>query len=112
MVYKNQGKILLTGVILAKENRADPHHLVVVRSGVDTEVNGVSKTRNGREADPSDESEEDFFDGVGPDAYENHSDYGFYEQRVCQLRHRTVRFIGSGLVFLRHRAAMRLDVAA
>jgi hypothetical protein len=85
------GKDLPSAVRLAEEKRTDPRHLLVVRCGADIEVNGMSETGNGRERDPRDEDEEDFPDGVWADAYENHKEYGFYEQRPCQ--HRIARAI-------------------
>lgn len=86
MVHKSEGKILPTPATLAEENRADSRHLLIVRRRADREVERVSETRNGREADQSDKNEEDLFDGVRSDAYEDHTDYGLYKQRLCQSR--------------------------
>ena len=78
-------EILLTAT-LAEKNRADSRHLPVVRCRADRQVKRLRETRNGREADQSDKNEKDLFDGVRSDAYENHNDYGLYEQRPCQSR--------------------------
>ena len=108
MVYKSEGKILLTAT-LAKKNRADSRHLLIVRRRADREVKRLSETRNGREANQSDKNEKDLFDGIRSDAYENHNDYGLYKQRLCQSRVRP-RDLLETPSFFRHAVGCRSEI--
>jgi hypothetical protein len=49
MIDQGEGEVLLDGSVCRKERRTNSGHLPVIRSGTDTQINGLSETRERKE---------------------------------------------------------------
>jgi hypothetical protein len=85
MIDQDEGEVLLDGGVCGKESRTNPGHLLVIRSGADTQIDGLSETREGKETNQSNNQNQSLSASVGSDTYENHDNYGLYSTRYASF---------------------------
>ena len=85
MIDQGEREVLLDGSVYGKESRPNSGHLLVIRSRADTEIDGLSETREGKETDQSNNQNQTLSTSVWGNTYENHDNYGLYSTRYASF---------------------------
>ena len=71
-------------IAFRKQNGLNSRHLPIVRRRVNAQQRRLRETGDRGETNQSRHKQEDLFKLERLYAYENHSNYGFYKQQLCQ----------------------------
>ena len=83
MIDQGERQVFLGYLGLGDQDWLDPGHLVIVGGSGDAEEDRLGEAGENGEAEEAGDEEEDFLRLVGMDAYQNHSNYDSYKQRLC-----------------------------